>query len=107
MYILFINSDDKCNIFFSIQFNNNSNKKKIIQHMGLTRSNPTHVGWVGLNLYDELGWVEYFFTHHIELGQKNILNSTRPNPCTPLLAKMNGWMMFCHKRKMVGSWMMQ
>ena len=42
MYILFINSSGKCD-FFSAQFNNNSNKK-IVQPMGSTRLNPTHVG---------------------------------------------------------------
>ena len=29
MYILFINPGGKCDIFFSAQFNNNSNKKKL------------------------------------------------------------------------------
>ena len=29
MYILFINSGGRCDIFFSAQFNNNSNKKKL------------------------------------------------------------------------------
>ena len=47
MYILFINTGGKCDIFFSAQFNNNSNKK-IVQLMGSIRPNPTHVGWVGL-----------------------------------------------------------
>ena len=28
------------------------------------------MGWIGLNLCDGLGWVEYFLTHHDELGQK-------------------------------------
>ena len=37
MYILFINSGGRCDIFFSTQFNNNSNKKKkIVQLMGST-----------------------------------------------------------------------
>ena len=40
--------------------------------------------WVGLDLCDELGWVEFFLTHHGGLGQKNLLNSTQPDPCTPL-----------------------
>ena len=35
--------------------------------MGLTWSNPTHVGWVGLN---------FFLTHHDGLGQK--IPSTQP-----------------------------
>ena len=26
--------------------------------------------WVGLDLYDGLTWIEFFLTHHIELGQK-------------------------------------
>ena len=43
MYILFINSGGRCDIFFSAQFNNNSNKKKL--------SNP----WVQLGPYG-LGW---------------------------------------------------
>ena len=47
MYILFINSGNKHDIFFSAQFNNN-NKKKIVQPMGSARPNLTHVGWVGL-----------------------------------------------------------
>ena len=71
MYILFINSGGKCDIYFSNQFNNNSNKKKIVQPMGSTR--PM---WVGLDLCDELGWVEFFLTHHCRLGQKMPL--TRP-----------------------------
>ena len=36
--------------------------------MGSTRPNPTHVGWVGLDLCDGLGWVEFFLTHHGGLG---------------------------------------
>ena len=51
MYILFINSDDKCDIFFSTQFNNNSNKK----NCPIRGFNPTHVGWIGLGLCDGLG----------------------------------------------------
>ena len=43
MYILFINSGGKCDIFFSAKFNNNSNKKNCPTH----GFNPTHVGWVG------------------------------------------------------------
>ena len=38
--------------------------------MGLTRPNPTHVGWVGLDWTYLMGWVEFFFTHHDGLGQK-------------------------------------
>ena len=47
IYVLFINIAGKCDIFFSAQFNNNSNKK-IVQPMDSTRPNTTHVGWVGL-----------------------------------------------------------
>ena len=32
--------------------------------------------WVGLDLCDGLGWVEFFFTHHGGLGQK--ISSIRP-----------------------------
>ena len=46
--------------------------------MGSTRLNQTHVGWVGLDLCDWLGWVEFFLTHHSGLGQK--IPSTRPKP---------------------------
>ena len=35
--------------------------------------------WVGLDLCDGLGWVEYFLTHHGGLGKKS-----QPDPCTPL-----------------------
>ena len=43
MYISFINLGGKYDIFFSTQFNNNSNKK-IVKPMGSTRLNPTQVG---------------------------------------------------------------
>ena len=35
-----------------------------------SRTNPTHVGWVGLDLCDGLGCVECFLTHYGGLGQK-------------------------------------
>ena len=56
MYILFINSGGKYDIYFSAQFNNNSNKKNC----------PIHVGWVGLGWIYVIGWVElnFFLTHH-------------------------------------------
>ena len=81
MYILFINSSDKCDIFFSTQFNNNSNKKKLSNPW--VQPDPTQpmwvrLGWVGLDLYDGLSWVEFFLTHHGGLGQKIPL--TQPNP---------------------------
>ena len=34
------------------------------------------MGWIGLDLYDGLGWIKFFLTHHDELGQKIPL--TRP-----------------------------
>ena len=45
--------------------------------MGSTRTNTTHVGWVGL--MDRLGWVglNFFLTNHGGLGQK--IPFTRPN----------------------------
>ena len=48
MYILFINSGGKCDIFFFAQFNNNSNKKKLSNLC--VQPNPTQpmLGWVGL-----------------------------------------------------------
>ena len=52
MYIFFINLGSKCDIFFSTQFNNNSNKK-IVQPMWVG------LGWVGLN-----SWVGHFFYYY-------------------------------------------
>ena len=68
MYILSINSGGKCDIFFSAQFNNNSNKKKLSNPW--VQPDPTQSMWIGLNLSDGLGWVEFFLTHHGGLGQK-------------------------------------
>ena len=42
--------------------------------MGSTR--PNRPMWVGLDLCNGLGWVEFFLTHHSGLGQKIL--STRP-----------------------------
>ena len=78
MYILFINLGGKCDIFFSAQFNNNSNKKKL--------SNPwvqldsTKPMWVGLGWTYVIGWVglNFFLTHHSGLSKK--IPSTRPKP---------------------------
>ena len=50
--------------------------------MGLTRPNPTHMGWVGLNLCDGLGWI--FFDPPWWISSKNPFNLTQPDPCTPL-----------------------
>ena len=41
-----------------------------------TQPNPTRFMWVGLDLCDWLGWVEFFLTRHGGLGQKIPL--TRP-----------------------------
>ena len=38
--------------------------------------------WVGLELCDGLGWVEYFLTHHGGLNQNIPL--TWPNPTQPM-----------------------
>ena len=65
----------KCDIFFSIQFNNNSNKKKLSNPW--IQPNSYGLGWVGLDLCDELGWVEFFLTH---LESKNPLNPTHVYP---------------------------
>ena len=49
MYILFINSGCKCDIFFFTQFNNNSNKKIFPTHgFNSTQPNPTHVDWTNV-----------------------------------------------------------
>ena len=37
---------------------------------------PCGLGWVELDLCNELDWVKFFFTHHSELGQKNLFNLT-------------------------------
>ena len=98
IYILFINSVGYLNIFclqlswnislyinvyfvyqliwqmwyiFFVQFNNYSNKKNCPTHgFNPTQPNPCGLGWVGLDLCDGLGWVEFFLTHHGGLGQK-------------------------------------
>ena len=71
MYISFINLGGKCDIFFSTQFNNNSNKKNCPTHrFNSTQPNPTHVGWIRLDKCDGLSWVKFFLTHHDKLGQK-------------------------------------
>ena len=42
--------------------------------MGSTRTNTTHVGWVGL---------KFFFKQPWWVGSKNPFHPTQPNPCTP------------------------
>ena len=77
MHILFINSSGKYNIFFSAQFNNNSNKNNCSTHgFNSTQPNPYGLSWVGLDLCNGLGWVKFFLTHHGGLGQK--ISLTRP-----------------------------
>ena len=68
MYILFINSGGKYNIFFSAQFNNNSNKKKIVQPMGSTQPNPTQPMWVRLGWTYVMGCVELNFFRPTMVG---------------------------------------
>ena len=60
----------KCDIFFSAQFNNNSNKKKFSNPW--VQPDPCGLGWTYV-----MGWVEFFMTDHGGLGQK--IPSTRPN----------------------------
>ena len=49
MYILFINLGGKYDIFFSAQFNNNSNIKNCPTHgFNPTQPNPCGLGWVEL-----------------------------------------------------------
>ena len=60
MYILFINLDGRCDIFFSAQFNNNNIKKSCPTH----GFNQTHVDWV--------------------------TKSSQPDPCTPLVGVHTG-----------------
>ena len=55
-------------IFFSTQFNNNSNNKNLSNPW--VQPDSCGLGWVGLDLYDGLDWVEFLFTHHGGLGQK-------------------------------------
>ena len=77
IYILFIKSCGRSVIFFSAQFNNNSNKKNCPTHgFNPTQPNSCGLGRVGLDLCDELSWVEFFLTHHGGLGQK--IPSTQP-----------------------------
>ena len=58
------------------------------------QSDPTWPMWVGLDLCDELDWVEFFFIHHGGLGQKIPL--TQPNPCTPLVMIYMDQLIICY-----------
>ena len=85
MYILFINSSGKCDIFFSAQFNNNSNNKKNFQPMGSTRPMWVGLAWLGLAWTYVMGWVGLiFFDPSWWIGSKNLLNRTQLNLYTPL-----------------------
>ena len=44
--------------------------------------------WVGLDLCDGLGWIEFFLTHYGGLGQK--IPSIRPNPAHAHPRKRSG-----------------
>ena len=68
MYILFINSGGRWDIFFYAQFNNNSNKINKKLSNSWVQPDPTR-SRVGLDPCDRLGWVE---------------KSPQPNPCTSL-----------------------
>ena len=69
MYIFFINSGGRCNIFFLLNLIIIVTKKKKKNSNLWVQPNPIRPMWVGLDLCDELGWVEFFFTHHGGLGQ--------------------------------------
>ena len=57
MYILFINSGGKCDIYFFLLNLIIIVIKKIVQPMGSTRPKPTCVGWVRLGWTYVMGWV--------------------------------------------------
>ena len=65
MYILFINSNDKCGIFFLLNLIIIVIKKNLSNPW--VQLDPTQPMWVGLN---------FFFTHHGGLGQK--ISLTQP-----------------------------
>ena len=94
MYILFINSYGKCDIFFLFNLIIIV-IKKIVQPMGSTRPNPTHVGWIGLMWWVGLGWVEFFLTHHGGLGQK--IPSTWPMHTPTILSYITTFIIFIFK----------
>ena len=68
MYILFINSGGRWDIFFYAQFNNNSNKINKKLSNPWVQPDPTRFMWVRLDPCDGLGWVEFFLTHYGGLG---------------------------------------
>ena len=69
MYILFINSCGKCDIFFLLNLIIIV-IKKIVQPM----VQP------GLDLCDGLDWIEFFLIHHSGLGQKILLTQSMHTP---------------------------
>ena len=55
-----------CDIFFSTQLKNNSNKKKNLSNPWV-QPDPCELSWLGLGWTYVMGWVElnFFLTHHI------------------------------------------
>ena len=86
MYILFINSSGKCDIFFLLNLIIIV-IKKIVQPMNSTRPNPTHV-----DLCDGLGWIGLNFFLPIMMDW--VKKSYQSDPCTPVEALYN-----CSKSK--------
>ena len=81
MYILFINLGSKCDIFFSNQFNNNSNKKNYPTNgFNPTQPNPYGLGWIGFDLCDGLDWIKKKIDPAWWVGSKNPLNPTHTHP---------------------------
>ena len=60
---------------------------KFVKPMGSTR--PM---WVGLDLCNGSGWVEFFFTHHGGLGQKIPLTRPMHTPSFYLGNNLVSWM---------------
>ena len=84
MYILFINSYGKCDIFFSTQFNNNSNIKNCpIRGFNPTQPNPTQPMWIGLDWTYVMGWVGLNFFWPTMVGW--VKKFPQPDPCILLL----------------------
>ena len=74
---------------FPAQVNNNSNKKNYPTHrFNPTQPDPHELGWIGLDLCNGLGWVEFFLTHHGGLGQKIPLTQPNPTHTHPLFTLM-------------------
>ena len=74
MHILFINSGGKYDIFFSAQFNKNSNKKKLSNPW--VQPNPCGLSWIYVI---DWVWLNFFWPTTVGWVKK-----PQPNPCTPL-----------------------